>query len=174
MALTPNFSTSQVIGSPSEIVFTDSSTGSDGTITTRKIFMLTSQGTWLTEDGESTTSASETWAYPIGTDITLDVLPQDFCLSITVQWLAGSTVVYTKTILCLFTLYSKTFFYTLTQQQTVQPNLIQDNNYFTNKAILWTYINSAINATAIGNDITTSQLALDAAEEMISNESKYF
>lgn len=174
MALTPNFQTSQVLGLPSQIVFSDTSTGSDGTITSRRITMVTASGEYLTTSGTSTTAAYETWPYPIGDDITLDVLEQDMCLNITVQWMNGTTVVYTKTILCLFTLYTKTFFYYLTQQQAANPALIQDNNYFLNKAKLWTYITSAINATEIGGDIVNSQIALDQATYLISNENMFF
>jgi len=172
MALVPNFETSQVLGLPSQIVFTDTSTGSDSGLTTRRIYMLTANGTYLVETG--TTTDYEVWALPLATDITLDVLTQDMCLSIRVDWMTGSTVTYTKTILCLFTLYNKTFYYGLTQYQAANPTVLQDANYFANKAQLWTNITSAINATEIGGDIYNAQASLDAATYLVNNENLFF
>lgn len=121
MALTPNFSASQVEGAPSEIVLTDTSTGSDVTITQRRVYLRTPLGEFLVEEG--TSEDYEVWSgFPGTTSITLDVLDKDYALTITVQWLtAGGTVVYDKTYLIGFTLYNEEFDYNLTQLLSGNP-----------------------------------------------------
>ena len=54
MALVPNFTITQSVGSPNNLVFTDSSTGSDGTITKRRIYIKKSDGTFLVLTGTTT------------------------------------------------------------------------------------------------------------------------
>lgn len=169
MALTVAFSTSQVLGEPSKIYLVDDSTGTDAAVTTRRIYLQKADGTYLVQEG--TVTDYEVWALPLATGKTLDLLDKDYVLSIRVDWLnVSGTVLYTKTVLTLFSLYLKTFFYYLTQQQSASPNLIADTSYFNNKAKLWTYITSAINAVSVGGDQFGAQTALDAGTYMISNE----
>jgi hypothetical protein len=173
MALVPNFSASQSLANNSYVTLTDSSTGSDGTITTRKAFFITSTGQYLTTDGLSDTPASETWAYA-DTSKTWDILPRDMSLSIVVQWLAGATIVYTKTINYVFTLYDYVFLYGLTNQQVSNPALMNDSSYFSNKIQMIVNLNDAENAIEIGDDLTAAQEALDRNYNFIQNSSYYF
>ena len=46
MPLVPNFTASQYSGTPSVITLTDTSTGSDVTITSRRVYLLQSNGTF--------------------------------------------------------------------------------------------------------------------------------
>ena len=72
MPITPNFSTSQTLGVPESINFTDTSTGSDVNIVTRHVYMQAYDGTFLVQEG--TTTDYEIWDYAAST-ITFDVLP---------------------------------------------------------------------------------------------------
>lgn len=171
MALTPNFSCSQTTGDESQITITDTSTGSDGTLTQRRVYLQDAQGNYLVEDG--TTTDYEVWDID-DDEISLDVLTKDYSLNITVQWLNGSTVVYSKTILNLFSQYNKSFFYSLTQLQAASPAILQDVNFYNNKALLWMNIKGAENAVEYGGDIAAAQNCLDRATNLRLNESLYF
>ena len=87
LALTVNFSTSQTPGSPGDIIFTDTSTGSDGSVTQRRIYIQSAAGEYLVEPNTST--QYEVWSgFPGTTTITLeDILEQDTAERVVVQWL---------------------------------------------------------------------------------------
>ena len=94
--LTPNFTASQSSGLPSNILLTDTSTGSDSSIVARRVYLLQADGTYLVPTG--TTTQYILWAYADST-ISIDVLSQDTALSITVNWVdTNGDTVETKTI----------------------------------------------------------------------------
>ena len=94
MAITSyGFSMSQNSGTPNIITATDTTVGTDTTITKRRIYLLQSNGTYLVPSG-TTTNYSE-WNITNTTTrapltINLDVLTQDTALSITVEWLTAA------------------------------------------------------------------------------------
>ena len=89
MPILPSFSTSQTLGVPESINFTDTSTGSDVNIVTRHVYMQAYDGTFLVQEG--TTTDYEIWDYAAST-ITFDVLTKDYALLITVEWLGVSGI----------------------------------------------------------------------------------
>ena len=172
MALTPLFTTSQTVGLPSIITVTDTSTGSDVLVTQRRVYLIKNDGTYLVPTGTTTNYIA--WAYA-DASIDIDALDKDYCLNVRVDWLnVSGTVLYTKTVLTLFSLYNKTFYYSLTQFQAANFAVTQDKNYYDNKAKLWTYIISAENAVSIGGDIGNSQLAINSATYLTDNENLFF
>jgi len=167
MAFVQNFSTSQTVGLPNKINFSDTSTGSDGSIASRRIYLQLDDGSYLVEDG--TTTDYEVWPI-IDSTITLDVLEQDEAINITVQWLdSGGTVLYSKVILTGFTLYNETFDYGLTQMLAGNPLLINDNMFFYNKSKLRVYLDSGNNAIELASDILSAQLCYDKATLLRTN-----
>lgn len=173
MALTPNFTGSQNSGTPSTVSFTDTSTGSDGAITKRRIFLLQSDGTYLTGDG---TVNYDDWAYA-DSSISLDVLSQDTALDVTVQWLdVSNTVLYTKTIAFGFQAFGETFYYSLTQNQVpiTNPNVALSTNYYQNKMIFRVLLDSAAQAIEFASDIYSAQNCYDQEQNMINNQAFYF
>ena len=78
MALIPNFSTEQFSGTPNAFTITDTSTGSDVTITSRRIYLLQANGTFLVPAGTNTNYI--VWNIA-DSSIVLDVLSQDTALS---------------------------------------------------------------------------------------------
>ena len=177
MAITVVFTTSQVVGEPSEIVLVDASTGSDASATQRRIYLQTATGDYLVPTGTSTDYIN--WPIADGNTKTLDVLTKDYALNITVMYLNVSNVSVAETTdLAGFTLYSETFYYSLTQAQASQsqppPMIIQDSNYYMNKLALRTSIDSGNNAITYGDDITTAQNMYDLATYMVLNEADYF
>ena len=161
MPLTPNFTAVQLYGSPNEIVLTDTSTGSDVTITSRRVFIQMPNGTYLVEEG--TTTDYEVWN--IADDsITLDVLTKDVAVTITVQWLdVTDTVVVPKVYEFGFTQFNESFDYGLTQMLTANPMLINNNDFFQNKSELRVCIDSGNQALSLVGDLFAAQQCYDRA-----------
>ena len=172
MPLTPSFTVSQTAGLPSIINLTDNSTGSDASIFERRVFIQRNDSTYLVPTGTLTNYI--VWSYANPT-IAIDVLKKDMSVQITVQWLSNTaTVLYFTNSLNLFTLYLKTFFYSLTQYQASNKSITQNNNFYGNKSKLWGYIKGAETAITLASDIGGAQNELDAATQMINSEKMFF
>lgn len=174
MALSVSFTASSVAGEPSQILFTDTSTGSDGTITSRRIYVSDENDDFIVETDTST--EYEVWALPLATDITLDLLLQDMAVKIVVQWLNGSNVVvYDYTIDATgFTEYNEEADYGFTQLMAANPLLINDNNFWSNKNKLRTLIDSGNNAITRASDLYNAQRCYDAATELVASSQYLF
>ena len=173
MALTPNFTTSESLGTPENITFTDTSTGADASITARRIYIVLANGNYLTTAGESTTVVYEDWDYA-DTEITLALLSRSTVGDVTVKWMNGSTVLYTKTILNEWNLYDYLFAFELLQSQTATPGVVQDSSYYSNFFMYLTNLWNAENAVEVGNDIYSAQSALDRNYQLSQNSNYYF
>lgn len=171
MALTPNFSASQPSGEPSVVTLTDTSTGSDVSITERRVYLQNSDGDYVVPSGVSTDYV----VWPLAdTSIDIDCLSQDSALSITVNWVdSGGATVETKTILCGFTEYNEEFYYQLTQGQ-VGSNIQFDTTYYQNKLQLRVLIDSGNQAISLGDDIYSAQECYDQATNLRLNGNYYY
>ena len=173
MPLVPNFTTAESLATLANVTFTDTSTGSDGGLTSRRIYIRLANGNWLTTAGESTTEAYETWA--IGdASITLALLSESTTGNVTVKWMTGSVATYTKTILQIWDLYDYLFAFELIQSQTATPGIIQDTNYYSNFFQFITNIWNAESAVVYGDDLYSSQGALNVNQNMINNQTLFF
>ena len=172
MPLVPNFTASQYSGTPSVITLTDTSTGSDVTIASRRVYLLQANGTFLVPAGNTTDYIL--WDL-VDTSISIDVLSQDTALSITVQWMSGiNTVVTSKTISFAFTAYNETFYYGLTESQVANSNLTASTNWYQTKLILRVEIDSADQAITFASDIYSAQAALNRATFISTNQAYFF
>jgi hypothetical protein len=172
MPISPNFTASQNSGTPNIITLTDTSTGSDGSISKRRVYLLQSDGTYLVPAGTSTSFIE--WAL-IDTSISLNVLTQDSALSITVQWLTSvNVVVANKTTSFAFTAYNETFYYGLTESQVANANLTASTNWYQTKMILRVELDSAYQAISFASDIFSAQSALNRATFISTNSSFFF
>jgi hypothetical protein len=172
MPFVPNFTASQYSGTPSVITLTDTSTGSDVTIASRRVYLLQANGTFLVPAG--TTTDYIVWDL-VDTSIDLDVLSQDSALSITVQWMSGiQTVVSSKTISFAFTAYNETFYYGLTESQVANSNLSASVNWYQTKLVLRVEIDSADQAITFASDIYSAQAALNRATYISTNQAYFF
>jgi hypothetical protein len=172
MPFSPNFSTSQVLGLPNQIVFTDTSTGSDSNIASRRVYMQTAANIYLVEKG--TTTNYEVWSL-LDTTVTYDVLSKDYALYVTVEWLDASNIVlYNKQFLLGYTLYNESFDYHLTQVLSGNPLLINDNNFFENKSQLRVSIDSGNQALTFATDIFAGQQCYDRATNLRLNSPYFF
>lgn len=179
MSLSVSFTTSQVIGAPSEIVIVDTTTGSDVLAVSRRLALVTATGQYLTEAGLFDTATYISWPIADGLTLTLDVLDEDMALDITLDYLnVSGGVVASDTSLEGFTLYNMSYMYTLTQDQALQnqppPMIIQDSNYYNNKSIFITEIDSGNNAITYGGDIVSAQNCYSRATYMRINSNSYF
>jgi hypothetical protein len=172
MALTENFTASQALGYPSQIIFTDTSTGSDGAVAARRIYSVDSDGNYIVETG--TTTDYEVWPYA-DASITLDLLTIDRALYITVEWVnSGGAVLYTKTELTVFRLYSITYYIYLIKTQSSNIKLRENANFYLNEIRLLCSLQEAYDAVYYAGDISSSQAALTRAKQLVDNPSYFF
>lgn len=173
MAIVPNFSTAQPTGEPNNIIFVDTSTGSDGAISFRRIYLRTSSGGFLVPSGTGTDYTL--WPY-VSATITLDVLADDMALAITVEWCnAGGTTLYSSVHDAEgFTSYNEDFDYGLTQQMVANPINIQDDDFFKTKSELRTFIDSGDQAIERASDIVGAQQCYSAATNLRVKSQYYF
>ena len=168
MALTPSFTIGQTTD-PSQLVFTDTSTGSDGTITDRKIQIFNSAGNQI---------AGSPFDWPIAdASITIAPLTADLAINVQVNWNnSGGFTIYTKSQLFAAVQFAEQFYYNLTQQQAATTNLsiLNDLPYFENKSNLRTFIDSAVQAIEVGIDIFSAQFCISLYQQYLNNPNLYF
>lgn len=172
MALTPSIAVSQSAISPQNVTITDDSTGSDGAIASRRLYIQNADGEYLTPTG--TTTNYIVWSYA-ESSITVDVLTQDTAASITVIWadISGNTL-YEYNNTYGLSQFGKQFFYYLVQQLGLTPGTFQDSNYGGNLGIFWTLIKAGDNAVIYGNDIAGGQQCYNKEIDMMQNQAKFF
>lgn len=172
MPLTPNFTVSQIPATPSNITLTDTSTGSDPAIASRRVYVETSQGTFLVPTNVSTDYS--VWPYPTP-GITLDLLTEDQAVNVRVTWVDSfGNLLYQKNTNYCFSQYNQQYFYYLVQVQSQTYNIIQDNRYWQNMTVYYANIIGAIKAVELGNDIFGSQECLNRATFMKTNALNFF
>ena len=172
MSFVPDFSATQSPGSPKNITFTDTSTGSEGAIDSRRIYIQQPNGTFLVEEGVSVDYNE--WPLPLSTPIELeDILSIDIGARVVIEYLdSGGTILYDKTKYYGFNCFNKDFDYKLTQNVASNPLLMNDNRFWANKDLLQTYIKSGDNAIERASDINACQQCYDLATEL-RLEAKY-
>lgn len=174
MPLTPSVAVSQSALSPSQVVLTDNSTGSDGNIVSRRVSFQNADGDYLTPNGTSSTIAWLSWPYA-DVSATFIVLTEDAAVYLDVQWLDGSgNVLYSAPNYYAFLEYNKQFAVYLGQLQAATPGIIKDSNYLFSMAAFWNYITYATVMIEVAADISNSQNLINKATEMRLNESKFF
>ena len=170
---TPNFTVTQNSGTPSYLNYVDTSVDLVG-VASRRIYMLQADGTYLVVEG--TVTDYEVWSYASST-ISLNLLTQDTALSIKVDWLdSGNNVLYTKTIAYGFTAFNETFYYGLTQTQSViqSPNIALSTNYYQNKLLLRVLIEDGNQSISFASDVYSAQVAYDSATYLVTNANLFF
>ncbi len=173
MAITPNFSSTQLAGDLSIAVFTDTSTGS-GTITGRLIYLRKYNGDYLVPDGVTIDYVYWPYVAGAGDTINIDVLDKDYCLEVTVVFYSGSSIDSSKTIITLFTGYGDLFLRQLTQALSANKATISQNNFWYNKIKLRTLLDDAAQAVSLLNDQTIAQFCLDEEKKLTDNIQVFF
>lgn len=172
MSLVASFAVSQAVGEPSVIILTDTSTGSDGTITGRRVYLRDSLGVYIVPTG--TTTDYVLWDYD-DASIEIDMLDEDMALSITVEWFNVSlATVYSAVDIVGMTAYSEDFSYNLTTMLAANPLLVNDNAFRKNKSDLRVYIDSGNQAILASSDIVSAQLCYNLATTLRLKSEYYF
>lgn len=171
MALTANFSSSENLSANQYVTFTDTSTGSDGTIVTRRVYVLLADGTYLVPAG--TTTDYFLWDYSVSF-ITVDLLSKSTSASVRVEWWDNSAKVYEKTILTEWDLYDYIFLFGLLQTQTSQPSIMNDANYYGNVMQMIVNLFQSESAVELMDDLYSSQSSLDRNQQLINHQNDYF
>lgn len=165
MPLTPLITASQSIAYPNLVTFVDASSGSDGTITNRKIWVTTADGTVLANGVD--------WPYA-DLSLQLDLLTTSTSPTVTVIWYAGATATYTYTTTFCFDIENYTFMLGVLASLTSAPKTIQDAFFYGNSIQFIVNLWNAENAIEQGGDIFSSQNALNLNQNLINNSSNYF
>ncbi len=166
-----SFVASQTAGEESSVTLTSVTAGTDVLVTGRRVYFIMDDGTFLVEEG--VTTEYNVWALATN-PITLDVLgTSDKACRVVVEWVdANGGVLYDSTQYLGFTLFNETEDYSQTQLMAANPLLVNDNNFWKNKQLLRTLIDSGNNAIEFASDLYNAQLCYDAATE-IRNNSQY-
>lgn len=173
MALSPAFTVAQNPLTPANVLITDTSTGSDGAITQRRVYVTDYDGTYYVPP--STTTNYTQWDYADASINLVQLLTKDTAASIQVDWLdVSDTVLYTLTQQYPLAKFEKQFLYYLVQLQGLTPSVPIDTNYNANVAILWTCVLGGINAVENFDDIAAGQNCFDRGTYMILNQDKFF
>jgi len=173
MSFVQNFTASQQISTPNLLVIQDTSTGTDGAIVDREVFLQKADGTYLVVKGVSTNYMD----FPLsaGSTISYDVLDKDYALNITVNWLdIAGNVLHTQTVLYCFSTYAQIYDTKLSKAQIANPSLIDNNNWLSTKFALTTYIRAANDGVGLGVSISILQLSLSKAKYIIDHPKLVF
>lgn len=164
MPLTPNFTVTQTPGNPSVVSIADDSTGSDVAISSRRVYLAKYDNSFLVPSGTGTEYIE--WVLA-DTSIDIDALDKDYAIVITVQWMdVSDNTLYAKSSLYGLTCYGEDFDYSMTQMLSVNPNNVNDSNFFVNKLLLRNYLDSGDNAISRASDQYSAQLCYDKATDL--------
>jgi hypothetical protein len=89
MSFIPSFTVSQNIGNPMGLVITDTSTGSNNSITERRVYLKNAAGQYVVPSGTTTDYIVWNISDPF---IAIDVLSSDMALQIRVDWVGTSNI----------------------------------------------------------------------------------
>lgn len=173
MSFASSFTTYQVLGAPANAVFNDTSSGSDGAIVSRRIYIKDSSGSFLVPTGIST--QYNVWSIATNPLTIVGVFLKDEAVTIVVQWLdVSNNVLYDSTQIVGYTLFNETFDYTTTQAMAGNPTLINDNNWFYYKSLVRTFIDSGNQAISFASDVYNAQLCYQAATDIRTKKQYLF
>jgi hypothetical protein len=164
MPLVASFSVAST-SNPAALLLTDTSTGSDGAVTDRQILLYNTANALIGQ-----------FDWPIAqSSITITPLTEDISLNILVNWNnnVGATL-YTYSQLFAALEYVLQFEYSLIQQMTAQPNIINDQEFLSNLGKLRTFIDSANQSISQGQDIQSAQVCINLYQQLMANPQLYF
>ena len=174
MPITPSFRSSLSISSNNLVTFVDNSSGTDLSLTNRRIYVVLANGNWLTTGGvESSTEAYIDWSYA-DTSTVINLLTKSTTASVTVKWYAGSTYVTEETILMEWDLFDYCFLFGLLSAQTSYPARTDNTGYWSNSFKMITNLFQSEQATELMEDIYSSQASLDRNYYMITHQNNFF
>src|SRR4051812_41794368 len=122
MSFVASFSASQNTSSPDTLSLLDTSTGSDGAIVSRYVFLRLSDGSYLKPAGQVADYIS--WPIADGNAIGIDLLDRDYAIYAVVIYVdVNGNTLYSAATWFVGKLYSEQFDYSLTQRQASNPKV---------------------------------------------------
>jgi len=173
MPITPNFTTSQMLATPNIVTFNDTSSGNDGNITERRIYIRLANGNWLTSLGESSISSYDIWPI-LSNSISLDLLKRSMAADVTIKWMNGGTELYNFKKSQYWNVFDYLFGLELIQAQTATPKIIQDSSYYNKFFQFISNIWASESCIIYGDDVYSSQQQLDNNNYIINNRQFFF
>lgn len=166
--LTPSFTAART-SNLTDLLLTDTSTGSNVAIVARQVSLITSTGSLLPA------GVVIPWALADSTITIANVYPIDYALQIKVEWLdAGGDAVYTVIELADAPQDAQLFAYSLIQLQAGNPSIVDRSNWWPNLVRLYCYIKNSMTAVETGEDIASAQYNLNLARNMSSQPGVFF
>lgn len=170
MAFSGDFGASQG-ANISNIILTDTSTGSDPALTGRTVYLYQTDNSLLG-------GALIDWPLISGSTLTVSniLIPWDFSLNILVTWQSSSPIPgssYSNSHIATFTGNSNTFAYSLLQQISSNQAITRNTDYLYNLALVNSDILNADRANAFG-DQGAAQEALNRIYNFYVKRSYYF
>jgi hypothetical protein len=171
MPITPSFTVSQNTGDLPTLSILDTSTGSDASITTRRIYLIKHDGSYL--KAPNSLLSYTVWSYGT-TSISIPyILDKDYSLLVRVDYMASNTLVISKSELFTSTNYTSQFLLDLTRFQVSNQKLINNSNYFESKVKLRELLDDAIQAGLVGEQVL-AQMSLNQANTIMSNSTLFY
>lgn len=168
MPLTPSFTIGNNSVNTNTFVLTDTSTGSDGTVTKIVVFIYDAANIQIA-------GSPFTFAYTPNAAYNLSVLTQDIAVNVVVQWQTVASVVQvTTSLLFVFTGYSEWYMYGLLQQTSAQNRLLVDMDFLYNLYKLRVFIDNANKAIEVGGSIFNAEAYILLAQNMSNNTNLFF
>jgi hypothetical protein len=164
MPITPSFTVQQSSANWTNLVYTDTSTGSDPDIVVRHLYIQKANGAYLS------TESTDYMVWAIA-DLTKDVnglITQDYSLLMTVEWLdAMGGDLYTKVNLYYLGTYNSNSLYGIVQAATANPRVQFDMNYWSNLGVAFCEKQNAEFATEYYQQVK-SQAAINRLTNLLS------
>lgn len=169
MSFSANFTASQGVN-VNNFSLTDTSTGSDPSLTGRTVYLYLTDGTYLGGNPIN-------WPLSSGSTLAINgLLGRDYSLNILVTWQSSSPIpgsTYTKNQIVTFTGNSNSFAYSLLQQIASNQAITQDKDFLYNLALVNSDILNAERASSF-SDQGSAQACLDRIYYFILNQSYFF
>ena len=170
---TYQFTVTESIGIPEQITLTDTSISPDPGLTSRRVTIRLANGNWMDENGNQFSIITYiTWSIS-DASLTIEPLSQSTACTITVNWMTGAVATGTAEEDVAFVEFDYQFAYGLIGDQTSNPGIIQDANYYASFSNF--IVNLFCAETAIlYDDIYSSQSSMNRNQLMITNENDFF
>lgn len=173
MAFNADFSITQD-SDLSSVTLVDTSTGTDPNLTGRRIYPYQDDGNLLLPPN---TSNYIDWPIADSSITVSDLLPKDYALSVNVVWLSSSPLpspsTYNKTVIFGATKYLQDFIYDRVQDISANNAIINDQQYYESLSKLQTEKDN-VDLSVLYESVTNAQAALNRAQQIMNNQSKYF
>lgn len=170
MSLLVSFIAAQSPVSPNIIILSDTSSGTDGAVVGKRVYITNALGQYITPTGNTTNYII--WSLSDST-IPINILTEDTACYIFVEWVnSDGTALYTDSNTFCFSEYNKQFAYSLVQG--LVPPVTLNTNYSSALASLWVSIKGAINAIEFASDIQASQNCLNQGTYLRLNQQYFY